>query len=318
MATRDNLKLLMKCCPELFKNGNAVIFQHFLCPISIIDADVKEYVVDEYDSVELLILRLYDVGLRSPADITELTGIDRSMVEKLLFLEKNTYGHINPDTGELTSAGKVTLQENTDIENLFQHALYDVKRELQVDALTGTLIKAEAEILKSKMVNFSDSIKPNILPKDSVVIDEELNREIHERLQFYIDEGYFSEGNTINGISNMNTKEIKYRDAYYVVLEEFKYPFIAISYDRGDKGKKEKIVAPIAISESDYKKVDKDKSKCMFLVRADENFEYLNKYRNEFELCPEMDEDLLKRILSDENDFEEVDIDITDVVIEKE
>ena len=316
MGTEDNLKLLMKSCPELFINRNVVIFQHFLCPISIVDADVKEYVIDEYDSVELLVLRLYDAGLRNSAEITSLTGIDQNMVKKLLFTEEYTYGHINPNTGELTNAGISTLRDNTDINNLFQHALYNVKRELQVDALTGTLVSAEAEVLKSKMVNYSDSIILNVLPKEAVKIDVELNREIHERLQFYIDKGYFSEGNTINAICKMYTKEIKYRDAYYTVIEGFKYPFIAIVYEKRIDGKYEKVVAPIAISQDDFNRIKPSIAKLKYLVRADRNFDYLNNYRNEFESRAEINEDMLRKILSDQNDEGDVKIDITDDIIE--
>ena len=57
-SNEDALKLFMLCCPEIFRNNEIEIFHRFFCPISFIEADVKEYIIDEYDSVELLILRL--------------------------------------------------------------------------------------------------------------------------------------------------------------------------------------------------------------------------------------------------------------------
>lgn len=295
--SKEDLEVFMTSCPELFKQGKIKIFQSFFCPISIVEADVKEYVIDEYESVEFLILRLYEAGLHDPLSITNLTGIDVNMVKKLLFAETYTYNHINPDTGELTFAGQNTLKDNLDIDNLFQYALYDVKRELQVDSLTGSLIRADAEIPKGKMIYYNDAIKPNVLPKESVIIDKTLEAEIQTRLQLYINEGYFSDGNTINSIGEMHTREIKYRRAYYATFENFYYPMIVISYFKVTDGTTKKVLCPIAIAESDFMKLGMDRTKCAYLIRSDENFEYILKYQAEFEQCPEVDEYEIKRLL---------------------
>ena len=139
-------------------------------------------------------------------------------------------GHIDPKTKELTEAGRQTLEDNVDIENLFQHALYNVKREIQADSITGTIIRYEAEELKERMAIFSDNITPNIFPRSSVTIDEELEREIQERLWQYLKEGYFNEGDTISDIENIRTRETRYRRSYFVQMKGFQYPFIAIMY----------------------------------------------------------------------------------------
>ena len=309
-SNTDALKLFMTCCPEIFKNDEMEIFHKFFCPISIIEADVKEYIIDEYDSVELLILRLYSSGLRNPHTINSLTGIDINMIDKILKTEKYTYGHINPSSGELTMAGKQTLADNNDIENLFKHALYDVKRELQADALTGTIIRSEAEISKNRMSTFSDRIKPNVLPLEAVKIDSELECEIKERLQQYINEGYFSEGNTINDIGNLRTKEIRYREAYFVKLKEFKYPFVAISYFE----KAGKVIAPIAISATDALKIEYSKRSKEYLIRADQYFEYLRSNKDLFDNCPELDDEIIRLILETDEDSDDVEVTVEELI----
>ena len=299
--TIDDLNLLRQHCPYLPLSGNCIrIFQHFMCPISIVEADVKEYVIDEYDTVELLVLRLYDAGLREVEAISNLTGIDENMIQKLLTAEKYTYGHINPGNGEITEAGRATLDENTDINHLFQHALYNVKRELQVDSLTGTLIKAEAETLKRKMPLFNDKMKPAILPRESVEIDNELSREIRERLQLYIDKGYFSEGNTIQDIERIQTKEVRYRDAYFVQLEGFRFPFIALPYLYRDGKDLRRYIEPICIASTDYQTILRWQTDIPCLVREDSYFEYLDSLTNEFAVNNEMDSDAMNAIIEAE------------------
>lgn len=323
MAENKNLMIFKETCPEIVKNRRILVFQRFFCPISIVTADVKEYVIDEYDSVELLILRLYNIGLRTPKQVSQLTGIDENMVSKLLYSEFYTYGHINPETKELTDAGKRTINENTDMNNLFQHALYHVKRELQVDSLTGTLIKAEAELLKSRMVYLTAKMEDYLLPKESVRIDEELNREIHERLQFYIDKNYFSEGNTIESIDDLKTQEVKYRDAYFTVMEGFDYPFIVLSYTERNGQESKKTVVPIAIAEADFSKLRVNRESCKYLIRDNEYFEYIKGFTDQFDKMndSEMEEDILKTILVKESDeiteiSEEVAEDVIQEIIE--
>lgn len=302
LTTEDALKLLKKCCPEIFENNEVEIFCQFFCPISIIEADVKEYIIDEYDSVELLVLRLYSQGIRDVNIIENLTGIDIHMLEKILKTEIYTYGHINPNTGELTEAGKQTLDDNNDIEKLFQHALYDVKRELQADSLTGTIIKAGAELVKEKMVTYSDSIQPNILPQEAVVIDSELEKEIQERLEKYIKDGYLSDGNTIKKIGNLRSKEIRYRVSYFVKMKNFKYPFVAIWFSGSNEVKSERVVLPVAVARSDAERFDYSKRINEYLVREDAYFDYLSEKIDIFHDCSEMNAEMLDFLLSN-NDY---------------
>ncbi len=312
--TVENIELLRESCSYLPLSDDEIqIFQHFYCPISIVEADVKEYVIDEYDSVELLVLRLYDAGLRTSRQISNLVGIDENMIEKILMTEKYTFGHINPETGEITKAGRATLDENTDINNLFQHALYSVKREMQVDSITGTLIKANAEKLKSKMATFNEKMNPKALPRRSVEIDGELLREIRERLQLYIDNGYFSDGNTINNIEHIHTREVRYRDAYFVKLNGFDYPFIALPYLYREGDAVKQFVEPICLARTDYMKIQENEGAELCLVREDSYLNYLDSLLDEFEELISEDNDTMESDLEemitaeeDEGETEEV------------
>lgn len=295
LSDDEALQIFSRCCPGLFLLREVEAFQRFYCPIAIIEANVKEYVIDEYESVELLVLRLYAAGLCDADAICDLTGIDVHMVEKLLYAERYTYGHINPFTGELTEAGKKTLEENLDSDNLLQHAYYNTKRELQADAITGTIIKAEMELSKAEMPFYSDMIEPSIIPLNSVTIDSELEREIHERLQFYIAMDYIKDGSTVKDIEKMYTKEIRYRSMYYVKLSGFQNPFLAVPYDLMKNGKTETRIMPLSISLSDMDNSFFEETGQDYLFRRDEYFCYLNEVSNRFSCCsrPESEKESL-------------------------
>lgn len=304
---KNSLNCFKASCPFLFREHDADIFQPFMCPIAIIDADVDEYIIDEYDSVELLFLRLYYAGIRSVEAMSALTGIDVEMLKKIKTVETFSYGHINSKNGEVTQAGIDTLEDNTDMENLFQHALYQVKRELQVDALTGSLIRAEAERSKDWMMNYSDEIQPHLLPKESTVIDSALESEINKRLEQYIKKGLLEDGKSVKTIRNLRTKELKYRDAFYVWMRGFQFPFIAISYNRFESGNKKRVIVPISISEIDKKLFATEDVD--IISRPNENYEHLLSYKDvilKSAVSEQANEEALRKAANDEMD--EIDI----------
>ena len=45
---------------------------------------VKEHIIEDYDALELLILRLYDIGFHSLDALTSLSGMNRDIVERAL------------------------------------------------------------------------------------------------------------------------------------------------------------------------------------------------------------------------------------------
>lgn len=268
MNKNDAINLFSVQCANLIENGTIELFVPFKCPISIVDADVKEYVVDEYDTVELFILKLFNCGIDSPEMISDLTGIHINLINKIIRTEKMVYGHIDSNSNKLTKAGLETIQMDMQNDSITQHALYSTKRELQVDALTGTLIKHECEIRKYKMEYFDESSNFVFIPLSSVQIDNELRREIEERLQFYLSNDYFNDDNSIDRVEDFTAKELKYRDAFFVKISNLPHPFIVIIWCYDD----EQCIAPIAISSSDAVKV---KNSNKYLVRRDSCFEYL-------------------------------------------
>lgn len=281
-------------------------FHTFLCPIAMAEAMVKEHIVEEYDSLELLILRLYDAGFHNVKELVSLSGMDERVIERVLYNEMMVYHHIDMETGNITDIGKQTLMENenngTENVKIVNHVIYNTPRRLQIEAATGTVIPRYMEqnnikYLKSILEEWSEGV----VPRESVQYDEELRREINERLSEYKHMDIIEEGDTIISIETLHTTQIYYRWAYLVKFEGMKYPMVVMqgrkSIDKVNADTREnglygrQVVLPLAISKTDDEYLRNNKL-CFdeVIVRNDEVFEYLNEKTSTFNFHIENDD----------------------------
>ena len=173
-------------------------FHAFMCPIAIAEASVREYIVEDFDVLQLLALRLYDAGFRDPQVLASLSGMRLEMAEKALESEIKIAGHIDPQTGEITETGKMTLEANRSGEAK-SHVIYNTARKLQIEAATGTVIPAFLEDREEYMEHFLRDDRDGIVPIPAVEQDAELLREINDRLMEYRSKDIFSEKATNQG-----------------------------------------------------------------------------------------------------------------------
>lgn len=268
------------CCPEFFNKHRLERFQFFYYPVSIAEVDVKEYIIEEYESVELLVLQLFDAEITAPEDIQELTGLDAALVSRILYNERYVYGHIVQDRNELTDMGRKTLEENADQNGtqVIQHALYDVKREIQIEALTGTVIPAKCEKNKKKLLfNVGDGYS-RLLPRETVQIDKELSREISQRLEEYKHFGILNNGNTVHDIGDIHTREIRFGRAFLAEFCDLPHPMVIIEgYEADEKnGKRKRIYMPSALSAGNAREIRSEGVDMgRYLIRDNEYFQYL-------------------------------------------
>ena len=274
-------------------NLNLLYFHTFLCPIAMGEAMVKEHIIEDYDALELLVLRLYDAGFHESKEIASLSGMKEAVIERASYNEINVYHHIDITTGEITDMGRETLKEN-EIGNSVSHIMYDTPRRLQIEAATGTVIPS---FLEENNIKFLKSIleecAEGVVPRESVQYDEELKNEINERLLEYKHMDILNEGDTIKSIESLRTTQIYYRWAYLVKFDGMKYPMVVMqgnksisnvnarSIKKGNYGKK--VVQPLSISETDAAFL-KEKGLVFeeVLIRKDNVFEYLNEKTSNF------------------------------------
>lgn len=298
-----------------------VYFHTFLCPVAFAEAMVKEHIVEDYDALELLVLRLYNAGFRTVKEMASLSGMKEVMIERALNNEINVYHHIDPEIGDLTDMGKKTFIEN-EINNSVNHISYTTPRRLQIEAVTGTVVPAYLEennikFLKTVLEEKADGV----VPRESVIFDEELKREINDRLAEYKHMDILNEGDTIVGIESINTSQLYYRWAYLAKFEGMKYPMIVMqgkktvekvnseSIKKKDYGKR--VAVPLAISRSDSILLDQNgMSFDDVLIRDDDSFKYLSDKIENFKFHEEQDDISLENenaVYEDERIMETID-----------
>lgn len=280
---------------------NLQYFHTFLCPVAFAEAMVKEHIIEDYDALELLVLRLYAAGFHKIEDIVSLSGMKDTLIERAMNNEINVYQHIDFETGQLTDMGLKTLAENEN-GNYVSHVMYDTPRRLQIEAATGTVIPSYLEEDNIKYLRtILDERSDGVVPRESVRNDEELQREINDRIKEYKHMDILNEGDTIVSVESLNTTELYYRYAYLVRFEGMEYPMIAmqgkktISNVNADSIKKKdygnKVVVPIAISrtDADYLR-ENDMIFDDVLIRDDNCFEYLLEKTKDFKFDIEQNE----------------------------
>lgn len=260
-------------------------FHTFLCPVAMAEVMVKEHIVEDFEAVELLVLRLYEAGFHSVKEIASLSGMKETVIERALNNEVMVYRHIDNESGAITNMGRKTLEENEN-GNAVSHIIYDTPRRMQIEAATGTVIPGYLEEDVKYMKQILEERVDGVVPVQSVNFDEELRNEINSRLLEYKHMDILNEGDTIVSIDKLHTTQIFYRWAYLAKFEGMTYPMIVFSgYKSIDhmnansiKNKKygERIAIPLSISETDdmYLK----QNGIIFddvLVRNDSAFKYL-------------------------------------------
>ena len=276
---------------ELFlkENENADLeiefFHSFLCPVALVEAMVREHIVEDYDALELLVLRLYDVGFRDVDTLASLSGMKPAMIERALNNEIFVYCHIDSDTGEITEIGRQTLKEN-ESDELENHVMYLTPRRFQVEAVTGTVIPSYLEEKTDYMKPVLEERYDGIVPQESIEQDDELKREINERLKEYKHLDILNEGDTICSVEELTTSHILYRWAFLTRYKGMKFPMIALrgyksiekmnvkSRKKGSYGKH--VVIPLSIARTDA--IFLNQHGISFegtIIREDHLFEYL-------------------------------------------
>jgi hypothetical protein len=227
--------------------------------------------------------------------------MDLSLVERVLNTERQVYGHIHKTEDKLTETGLKTLAENENASDgkTIQHALYDVKRELQIEAITGTVIGINCESRKERMVYNPPEEFNSIVPRETVKIDAELSREIHERLKEYKHRGILNDGDTVQDIASIHTREVRFSRAFVAIFEKIPHPMIVLrgfKFDSRTRERKE-IYVPTAISRSTANFLLKQSINIdSYLIREDEYFKYLHESIEKFDLNDVVDIQTIQKV----------------------
>lgn len=275
------------------------LFCPFMCPVAMAEASVIEEIYEDYGVLELLILRLYDLGIRDAEELSNLSGMPQHMIDKVLFNEEYVYHHIDSTKADpITAMGRKTLEENQmgaedEQDGPRSHSMYVTPRRMHIEAVTGTVIPGYLECDLKHMRTILPHDQDGIVPQESVDLDRELEDEINKRLQEYKHKDILNEGDTIRSVQNLRTTRLMYRWACLARFEGMRYPMVVMKgYRRVDKLNMDSlrenkfgysVALPLSVAEVDRSWLEKHGFNLEnVLVRASEKFDYLEKMSRSF------------------------------------
>lgn len=280
--TKQALDIFRETCPELFELGQLQYFHFFYCPISVALVDADEYIREEYESLELLILKLYNAGLTTVDAMCTVTGLDRKLIIKTLQLLRKAYRHIADD--KITRLGQLSINEG------IKHVVYEVKKEIQFEAITGTVLDREIEQRKDKLLKGLDPNYSRPLAINTIELDVEVAKDINERLNEYknIEKGVFDKN--IKSIRKVTTNMLRYTPGYAVAFDFMPDPFIILRGRSFSKTEKRSVLIwkPTAISQTNAEILqERNVDILSYHVRANHYFDYLKEIIDKFHIDDE-------------------------------
>lgn len=217
-------------------------FHPMQLPVVITEASVQMRTVQDYSVLSLLILRLFDAGIRDPLAIQSISGMSLQTVNAYIEKEKFLLEHIDRKTEQLTQLGRLTLEANQNLQGRAakSHQLYNCVIRIHIDPLTASLIPQYLER------EWGDNITPNeeagdfILPRKDAPTDETFLEELNTRLLTDInarmDEHVYCDtvknGDVLSSVNKLCPIRVFYRWGYLAKFRGMRYPMVVYSGKR--------------------------------------------------------------------------------------
>jgi hypothetical protein len=142
------LNLIISRYPKI-KIPDIELFTPVYYPIALIEMDFDEQSFENFETIQLAVLQFVNSGILDPNVISSSMGIGNpNYIYNVLQLLKG-YGHIN-NVG-ITDLGKQSLSEEKKI------TLSRVKQQFQLDALNGTLIEIDQNLISSSIKSSNET-----------------------------------------------------------------------------------------------------------------------------------------------------------------
>lgn len=218
-------------------------------PVVICEARINVSTVELSDPLSLLILRLYDAGIRTPEAIQSFCGLRLETVRACIHKEQFAFGHIDPATNTLTALGLQTLTANAGLPDYQARCCrnYETSLRLHIDPTTTSLIPTHLEQEAWQQVSANQNAGDFLLPRENAPMDQAFLQELNARLLADISQQLdknthcdaVESGNLIDSITDFRPIHIFYRWGYLVKFVGMSFPMLVFSGE------------PIVLSRSD-------------------------------------------------------------------
>ena len=146
----DAMTALADICARYpaIKPCNIELFAPVYYPIAMVELRLAEQTFEDFETVQLTILRLVALGMHDAGIIGKTLGLSTSYVRKVLRLLQG-YGHLNQQG--LTQLGADSLKQQQKI------VINETVQTFQMDALNGTLLKVEQVVAENSLSELADT-----------------------------------------------------------------------------------------------------------------------------------------------------------------
>jgi len=156
---------ILEDMPTLAQLGPFQLCSTVYYPIALLKMRLEEYSYEDFDAVELSLLRFCSVGIHTPDKLCQWMGLpsQRYVSERLSILTAE--GLLN--NGQLTSLGRDSLQLGK------KKQLYDAEQLFQADGILGLLLPKEYQQWIDRLESREQTKKtyPHLMRSDSIAID---------------------------------------------------------------------------------------------------------------------------------------------------
>lgn len=217
-------------------------------PIAMIEVDLNERSFEDFEAIQLIVLKLYALGLNTPDKIASAAGLNSNYVRRMLKVLAG-YGHIAD--GKVTELGKESIAKGKKIE------LKRTASRFQVNALNGQFIKVK-DVISDKQLDTIDETRFSVAHMTALsgASTQYLVEQIqNERYKDYVLNKRGVLNINADSINNIRFVGLEYALSYVLKLKGCQPVILTKRYDSTQKEFSERIKwKPFSISDSNLKK----------------------------------------------------------------
>ena len=244
---------ILKQYPEL-RMQDISSFCPVFYPIAIIELSMKEKTYEDFDSVQLPILRLLYLGICDAGIISETLGLSENYINRILKYFEGV--ELIDSMGNITNLGKESVIEGKKI------TLVATEQKFQIDALSGSLIRLDQSIDRMSFVDKSETdIKTgHLMCEDGVDIDElESILQDSEQKESFLKKKAGVINSNVELIEDAKLDGLEYAKAYMMKIEQIDEILVWIkrlnpNYSEDMFFSKRYIWMPFAVSNEELRK----------------------------------------------------------------
>jgi hypothetical protein len=206
--------------PMFFKGGKLRLFTPVYYPIATLELELLENTGEEFDTIELTVLLLYQAGLMQPEEICDVMGLPINYTTRILEI-LHGYGHILGNT--LTELGILSAESGINYKQ------YLIRQRVQADTISGLFMSREMIQSESSLVSPTQTqmTYPMIRPNAHLSTDalKQLEQVI-ERYKVRKDESIFNVN--LEKVTQILEIKIEYAYGFLVEFDHLPHPFVIL------------------------------------------------------------------------------------------